>query len=56
MVLNGGKRGLLTNSSNICATPPEATVQALGQTNLGASFTTVLRGQCGGKSKKARAK
>ncbi len=51
MVLNGGKRGLLTNSSNICASPPEATVKALGQTNLGASFTTVLRGQCGGKGK-----
>jgi hypothetical protein len=51
MVLNGGRRGLLTNSSNICASPPEATVKALGQTNLGASFTTVLRGQCGGKGK-----
>ena len=52
MVLSGGKQGLLTNSSNICATPPEATVQALGQTNLGASFTTVLKGQCGGGGKK----
>ncbi|HXS32865.1 MAG TPA: fibronectin type III domain-containing protein [Solirubrobacterales bacterium] len=51
MVLNGGKRGLLTNSSNICASPPEATVKALGQTNLGASFTTVLRGQCKGKGR-----
>jgi hypothetical protein len=51
MVLAGGRRGLLTNSSNICAVPPEATVKALGQTNLGASFTTVLRGQCGGSSK-----
>jgi hypothetical protein len=51
MVLNGGRRGLLTNSSNICNVPPEATVKALGQTNLGASFTTVLRGQCGGKKK-----
>jgi hypothetical protein len=52
MTLSGGRRGLLTNSSNICAVPPEATVKALGQTNLGASFTTVLRGQCGGKGKK----
>lgn len=47
MVLSGGRRGLLQNSSNICAFPPEATVKALGQTNLGAQFTTVLRGQCG---------
>jgi len=46
MTLNGGKRGLLTNSANICAVPPEATVKALGQTNLGATFTTTLRGQC----------
>jgi hypothetical protein len=49
MVLNGGRRGLLTNSSNICNVPPEATVKALGQTNLGYSFTTVLRGQCKGQ-------
>jgi hypothetical protein len=51
MVLNGGKRGLLQNSANICVTPPEATVKALGQTNLGAAFSTVLRGKCGGKGK-----
>jgi hypothetical protein len=50
MVLNGGRRGLLQNSADICKAPPEATVQALGQTNLGYRFTTVLRGQCkGGK-------
>ncbi len=52
MVLNGGRRGLLTNSANICKVPPEATVQALGQTNLGAKFTTVLRGQCKGGGKR----
>jgi len=51
MTLNGGKRGLLTNSANICVSPPEATVKALGQTNLGATFTTKLRGQCKGKGK-----
>jgi hypothetical protein len=56
MTLNGGRRGLLTNSANICKVPPEATVKALGQTNLGASFTSVLRGQCGGQGKKARSK
>jgi hypothetical protein len=48
MRLNGGSGGLLQNSADICKVPPEATVKALGQTNLGASFTTVLRGQCGG--------
>jgi hypothetical protein len=54
MVLNGGKRGLLQNSADICKSPPEATVEALGQTNLGARFTTVLRGKCGGKAKHKR--
>ena len=52
MVLNGGHRGLLQNSANICKVPPEATVSALGQTNLGSRFTTVLRGQC--KKRKAK--
>ncbi|HSS43439.1 MAG TPA: hypothetical protein VLK37_12930 [Solirubrobacterales bacterium] len=49
MTLYGGKRGLLVNSANVCAAPPKATVKALGQNNSGASFTTRLRGQCGGK-------
>jgi hypothetical protein len=53
MTLNGGRHGLLQNSANICAKPPEATVKALGQNNLGSIFTTKLRGRCGGKSKKA---
>ena len=51
MTLFGGKRGLLVNSANICANPPTATVKALGQNNIGAAFTSVLRGQCKGKSK-----
>lgn len=51
MTLRGGRHGLLVNSANICATPPLATVKALGQTNLGSVFTTKLRGRCGGKAK-----
>jgi hypothetical protein len=47
MTLFGGKRGLLQNSSNICANPPIASVKALGQNNRGAIFTTILRGKCG---------
>jgi hypothetical protein len=46
MQLDGGKRGLLVNSANICAAPPTATVKALAQNNVGAIFTTKLRGQC----------
>jgi hypothetical protein len=46
MTLYGGKRGLLQNSADICAAPPLATVKALGQTNLGWKFSSILRGQC----------
>jgi hypothetical protein len=49
MTLYGGKRGLLTNSQNICARPPLASVKALGQNNIGAVFSSELRGQCGKK-------
>ena len=51
MLLRGGRRGLLQNSSNICAQPPLATVSALGQNNIGARFSAILRGQCKGKGK-----
>jgi hypothetical protein len=47
MTLFGGKRGLLVNSADVCATPPVSTVKALAQNNLGAVFTTRLRGNCG---------
>lgn len=56
MTLYGGKRGLLVNSANICKTPPIATVRALGQNNIGAAFTSVLRGQCQGKKPKRAGK
>ncbi len=52
MTLYGGKRGLLTNSVNVCAAPPFAAVSALGQNNIGAEFNTVLRGTCKGKKGK----
>jgi hypothetical protein len=55
MVLHGGRRGLLQNSSNICKNPPLATVSALGQNNIGARFSSELRGQCEKKVKKATA-
>jgi len=52
--LYGGRRGLLVNSSDICAAPPQATVKALGQNNLGRIFQTKLRGRCGGPKKRGR--
>ncbi len=54
MTLSGGRRGLLQNSTNICANPPIAAVKGLGQNNRGAIFTATLRGQCHKKAKKHR--
>jgi hypothetical protein len=53
MTLFGGKRGLLVNSADICQTPPVSNVKAIAQNNIGAVFTTKLRGQCKGNKKKA---
>ena len=47
MTLYGGKRGLLVNSADICQTPPVSNVKAIAQNNVGAVFTSKLRGQCG---------
>ena len=54
MILHGGRRGLLQNSSNICKNPPLATVSALGQNNVGARFSSELRGQCKKKGKRTK--
>ena len=51
MTLYGGKRGLLVNSADICQVPPVSNVKAIAQNNVGAVFTSKLRGQCGGKGK-----
>jgi hypothetical protein len=42
MKLNGGKRGLLTNSVDVCAVPPFAEVRAVAQNNRGAVFRSLL--------------
>jgi hypothetical protein len=46
MTFYGGKRGLLVNSADICERPPVSNVKAIAQNNIGAVFTTKLRGQC----------
>jgi DNA-binding beta-propeller fold protein YncE len=46
MLFRGGRRALFTNSVDVCRRPPLASVRALGQNNVGAVFTTLLRGQC----------
>jgi hypothetical protein len=54
MTLYGGKRGLLVNSADICAKPPVSNVKAIGQNNIGAVFTTKLRGQCNHRKKRSK--
>lgn len=57
MWLAGGRRGLLTNSVDICRRPPKASVKALAHNNRGAIFTTRLRGRCHrGKAKRKHRK
>lgn len=43
MKLRGGRHGLLVNSSNVCVSPPLATIRAIGQNNRGAAFSSQLR-------------
>lgn len=53
MTLFGGKRGLLQNSADICREPPISNVKAIAQNNIGAVFTTKLRGEaCAKKTKR----
>lgn len=52
----GGRRGLLVNSTNICAFVPSATVKALGQNNLGRVFRSKLRGKCKNGGHRSRGK
>lgn len=46
LLMHGGRQGLFTNSVDVCAHAPRAAVKALGQNDVGAIFTTKLRGQC----------
>ncbi len=46
MTLYGGRLGLLQNSADICKVPPVSNVKAIAQNNIGAVFTTKLRGNC----------
>jgi hypothetical protein len=53
LTLNGGKRGLLVNSANLCTSTEPATVRMVGQNNKGAAFSSPLHVRCP-KHKKAR--
>jgi hypothetical protein len=51
MVLDGGKRGLLVNEKNLCASPQIATARFLGQNNVGQVSKPRLQAKCSKKRK-----
>ena len=46
MTLDGGKRGLLVNSADICAAPAYALARMVGQNNRGAVLRPEVRASC----------
>jgi hypothetical protein len=44
--LFGGKRGLLHNSTDVCAHPATASVRFVGQNNTGYAPTVMLANEC----------
>jgi hypothetical protein len=50
--LQGGKKGLLVNSRNICASTSSAAVAYTSHNGLGYEIQPQLKAQCGGKAKK----
>jgi hypothetical protein len=46
MTLFGGKRGILVNSENVCATPQVASARFVGKNNLGAKLKPPLTAKC----------
>ena len=50
--MQGGKKGLIVNSRNLCAATNKATVQMDGQNGKAFDSTPVVKAKCGGKAKK----
>ncbi len=46
LTMNGGRRGLLQNSANLCAAPQYATVRMIGQNNKVEAFKSKLQASC----------
>jgi hypothetical protein len=52
--MQGGKKGLIINSRDLCAHRSKAEVQLSGQNGKQHSLAPVMRAQCGGKRKRPR--
>jgi hypothetical protein len=53
--MQGGKKGLIVNSRDLCAKPSRANVEFSGHNGKRHDFNPVMRAQCGGKRKAKRA-
>jgi hypothetical protein len=53
--MQGGKKGLLVNSTNLCSAPNRATVKIDGQNGKFADAKPMVGNSCGGKGKKSKA-
>jgi hypothetical protein len=52
--MQGGKKGLIVNSRDLCAKPSRANVEFSGHNGKRHDFNPVMRAQCGGKGQAAR--
>ena len=52
LTLNGGKRGLLVNSANVCTAPAAASVRMVGYNNVGYAPQVALQNDCRAKQGK----
>jgi hypothetical protein len=52
LTMQGGKKGLLVNSTNLCRSTNRATADFTGQNGKKHVFRPVLKARCGGKAKK----
>lgn len=50
--MQGGKKGLIVNSRDLCASTNRATVKLIGQNGKRFDSRPVVRASCGGKGKK----
>jgi hypothetical protein len=52
--LEGGKKGLVVNSRNLCSAPSRADARFTGQNGVPYDFHPLLKPSCGGKGKKSK--
>jgi hypothetical protein len=50
--MQGGKKGLIVNSRNLCASKQRASVKFVGQNGKRVDLRPVVRASCGGKKRK----